>query len=111
MRAVVPPTEHGGEEKTMALLRAPLTHYAPSPGSDSYRREAGTSRSTRQVVLCGSEASMSSVDGAGGVEQKGPVVEDIDGVVGITGGVDDRRDGRASGGSVGSGLTGEEGGH
>ena len=54
---------------------------------------------------------MSSVDGAGGVEQKGPVVEDIDGVVGITGGVDDRRDGRASGGSVGSGLTGEEGGH
>jgi hypothetical protein len=66
----------------MALVRGgaidPLC--PPPPGSDSYRREAGTSRSTRQFELCGSEASILSVDVAGGVEQKDPVVDDIDGV-------------------------------
>ncbi len=85
----------------------------PPPGSDS-NREVGTSRSTRQVGLCWSKASLLSVDVTGGVdERKDPVVlvDDIDGVVGVSGRADDRRDGRADDGIVGSGLTGEEGGH
>ena len=77
MGAVVPSTERGGEGKTMALMTVPLTLFAPPPKSET-DWEARTSRSTRQVELCGRATSLSSVDVEDGIERKDPVVDNID---------------------------------